>query len=155
MKCLLAFLLSLLWSLVEVHSQTEYPYVSFMGVILPNHSYVDLTAMGRDISDPGDTVRCHTDLESCCTGIHNGEWYYPNQTALGFFRSSYITYAVQDRESQVVHIRVVVPTYVPTSGIYRCDIETIAVHDNEVNSITGETVYVGLYTTGGNQSIIL
>ena len=36
-------LLSLLCSLVEAHSQTEYPYVSFMGVNLPNHAYVDLT----------------------------------------------------------------------------------------------------------------
>ena len=149
-------ILCLLCSLVEeVHSQTV-PFVSFMGEILPNHAYVDLTAVGRDISDPGDTVRCHTDLESCCTGIHghNGKWYYPNQTSLGSFRSFYDSYAVQSRESNVVHIRVVKPNYVPTSGIYHCEIETVAVHDNDANSITGETVYVGLYATGGNQSII-
>ena len=34
--------LSLLWSLVEVHSQT-FPYVSFRGQNLANHSYVDLS----------------------------------------------------------------------------------------------------------------
>ena len=32
-----------------------------------------------------------------------------------------------------------------TSGIYRCDIETNAVNDNDGH----ETVYVGLYTSGG------
>ena len=63
-------LLSFLWSLVEeVHSQTEYPYVSFMGEILPNHTYVDLTTVGNNNSDPGNTVKCHTDLTSCCSGI--------------------------------------------------------------------------------------
>ena len=77
--------LLLLWSLVEVHSQTEYPYVSFMGEILPNHSYVDLTLVGTSNSDPSNTVRCITDLSTCCSynqGIHRGDWYFPNGSAL-------------------------------------------------------------------------
>ena len=79
--------LSLLWSLVEVHSQTEYPYVSFMGENLPNHSYVDLTLVGTDDSDPSNIVRCHTDLTTCCSiiqGIDRGYWYFPNETRLQF-----------------------------------------------------------------------
>ena len=32
-----------------------------------------------------------------------------------------------------------------TSGLYRCDIETIAVNNNDGH----ETVYVGLYNSGG------
>ena len=71
------FLLSLLWSLVEVHSQTEYPYVSFMGENLTNHSYLDLTLVA---SVPDKIVRCHTDLGTCCSsfqGIHRGDWYFP------------------------------------------------------------------------------
>ena len=59
----------LLWSLVEVHSQTEVPYVSFRGETLPNHGYVDLTLVGDDTGDPGNTVRCHTDLNTCCSVI--------------------------------------------------------------------------------------
>ena len=51
-------LVVLLWSLVEVHSQIEYPYVSFMGENLPNHAYVDLTLVGNNKSDPGNIVRC-------------------------------------------------------------------------------------------------
>ena len=36
-------LLSLLWCLVEVHSQQTFPYVSFMGQNLANNSYVDVS----------------------------------------------------------------------------------------------------------------
>ena len=136
--------LVLLLSLVEVHSQIV-PYVSFMGDILPNHTYVDLTAVGEDISDPGDTVRCHTDLTSCCStneGIHRGDWYFPNGDALsGYFAGGDI---YKSRGDQVIHIRHRNNATSP-SGIYHCEIETMAVNDNDVNTITGETVYVGLY----------
>ena len=41
----MSVLLFLLWSLVEVHSQTPpAPYLTFMGETLPDHSYVDLSA---------------------------------------------------------------------------------------------------------------
>ena len=41
-------LLFLLWSLVEVHSQIPpAPYLTFMGETLPDHSYVDLSALGE------------------------------------------------------------------------------------------------------------
>ena len=36
------------------------------------------------------------------------------------------------------------------SGIYRCDIPTDAIHDDSDLSV-GETVYVGLYASGGNE----
>ena len=37
-----------------------------------------------------------------------------------------------------------------TSGIYRCDIETNAVHsDDSSDTTTRETVYAGLYASGG------
>ena len=78
-------LLSLLWSLVEVHSQT-FPYVSFNGQTLANHSYVDLSLVGNDGSG-SDSVQCHTDLSTCCSsnqGPHRGDWYFPNGTRLPF-----------------------------------------------------------------------
>ena len=74
--------LSLLWSLVEVHSQT-FPYVSFKGQTLANHSYVDFSLVGYG----GDSVQCHTDLTTCCSGnqgIHRGDWYFPNGDRLQF-----------------------------------------------------------------------
>ena len=137
----------ILWSLVEVHSQTA-PYVRFMGDILPNHAYVDLTTVGDNITaSSGDTVRCQTDLDSCCSspqGIHRGDWYFPDGSVLPFPITNNINDIVEDREPQVVHIRRRNNAMSP-SGIYRCDIETIAVNDNDVDTITGETVYVGLY----------
>ena len=69
----------LLWSLVEVHCQ-HVPYVSFMGQTLANHSYVDFSLVGS-LSNGSDSVQCHTDLTTCCTGgqgIHRGDWYFPN-----------------------------------------------------------------------------
>ena len=56
-----------------------------MGENLPNHSYVDLTLVGTDNSDPGNTVRCITDLSTCCTsnqGVHRGDWYFPDGDSL-------------------------------------------------------------------------
>ena len=59
-----------------------------MGVNLPNHSYVDLTAVGTDQGDPGNTVRCHTDLGTCCSGQSTnvrGDWFPPgSETRLPF-----------------------------------------------------------------------
>ena len=149
MKCLLAFLLNFLCCLVEVHSQTEYPYVSFMGVDLPNHAYVNLTLVGNVITGTGNTVRCHTDLESCCTssqGVHRGDWYFPNSSVLAGGGGGGDIY--RSRGPQVVHLRRRNNATSP-SGIYRCDIETIVMNGADVNTITGETVYVGLYPPSG------
>ena len=142
-KCTVVVLVLIL-SLVEVHSQTV-PYVSFMGVNLTNHAYVDLTTVEEDIGDPGDTVRCHTDLSTCCSsdeGDHHGSWFFPDGEELPFAGTS--DDIVMDREPQEVHIRRRNNAMSP-SGIYRCDIETMAVNDDDTATITGETVYVGLY----------
>ena len=78
-------LLILLWSLVEVHSQTA-PYVTFMGETLPNHAFVDLSLVG-DAGDRSDSVQCHTDLSTCCSGAQGadrGDWYFPSGDRLNF-----------------------------------------------------------------------
>ena len=142
----------LLWSLVEVHSQTEFPYLSFMGETLPNHGYVDLTLVGDDSGSPGNTVRCHTDLTSCCTGRqgqHRGDWYFPNGTRLPFISNTGTFYETRGGEQVDIHRRSGAD---PPSGIYRCDIPTNAVHHETDNSVR-ETVYVGLYATGGIQCL--
>ena len=124
-----------------VHSQTV-PYVSFMGENLPNHAYVDLTTVGNDT---GDTVECHTDLFTCCTGsqgVHRGDWYFPNGSVLSGSGGSGDIY--KRRGPQVIHLRRRNNATSP-SGIYHCEIPTIAVNDDDPYNITGETVYVGLY----------
>ena len=84
-----SLLLLFLLSLVEVHCQT-FPYVSFMGQTLVNHSYVDLSIVGSDYSS--DSVVYHTDLSTCCSGSqgnHRGDWYFPNGTRLPFSGDMY------------------------------------------------------------------
>ena len=142
MKCSLTFLLSLLWALVEVHSQTI-PYVSFMGVNLSNHAYVDITLVG---SDSNNTVRCHTDLETGCTssqGVHCGNWYFPDGSELANASGGDDNIWKHHAPQRVdIHRR---SNATSPSGIYHCDIETVAVNDVGVDTITGETIYIGLY----------
>ena len=134
--------LSLFWSLV--HCQQTFPYVSFMGQNLPDHSYVDLSTVGS-ASSGGDSVQCHTDLITCCSGsqgYHRGDWYFPDGTRLLFSGVMY-----EARGAQRVDLRCTGPT-----GIYRCDITTNAVHD-DTDILVRDTVYVGLYVgRGGKRS---
>ena len=149
---LVLLLLSLLWSLVEVHSQTEYPYVSFMGENLPNHSYVDLTLVGDDDTDgTGNTMRCNTDLTTCCRptqGVHRGDWYFPDGGKL--LRNFGDIYRIRDAQRLSINR---MNNAMGPSGIYRCDIATVAVVDDSDLSVR-ETVYVGLYTLSGGNELI-
>ena len=141
-------LLSLLWSLVEVHSQT-FPRLSFMSQTLANNSYVDISEVGRpDIGD-GEGVQCITDLATCCTGGdggHRGDWYFPDGTKLPFGAPTVDTF--EARLSQRVDLRRNSDANSPT-GIYGCDIPTNDVHDDTDISVRDTPVYVGLYTASG------
>ena len=134
--------LPLLWSLTL--SQRTFPYVSFMGQTLADHSYLDISQVGSDGSG-SDSIQCHTDLSTCCSstqGPHRGDWYFPSGERLLFpFPGDGDIY--ETRSAQRVDLRRTTAT--GPSGIYRCDIETIAAQDNGMR----ETVYVGLYTSDG------
>ena len=142
-------LLGLFWSLA--HSQ-RVPYVSFMGQTLANHSYVDISLVGRpDVPDGGEGVQCITDLATCCTssdGSHRGDWHFPDGTRLPFNAPNVDTY--ETRVSQGVDIRRLYSDANSPTGIYRCDIPTNAIHDDSDISVR-DTVYVGLYTGSGGQ----
>ena len=138
-------LLCLLWSLVEVHSQTQYPYVSFMGLNLPNHAYVDLSLVGNDDSG-SDSVQCHTDLITCCTGAqgeHRGDWIPPGSEETLPLQNDTSVDVHEVRGARGVDLRRRNNADM-SYGIYRCD---IAIQDNDT-SVT-ESVYVGLYASGG------
>ena len=133
--------LNLLWCLVEVNSQT-FPYVSFLGQTLANHSYVDFSLVGP-LSNGSDSVQCHTDLTTCCIkkhGTHRGDWYFPNGTRLPFGPAD----IHENREKKRVDLRRWSATS-PT-GMYHCDIATI---DNGATQPTRKRVYVGLYANHG------
>ena len=141
MKLTLMVLLCLLYALVVVHSQ-EVPYISFMGTNLPNHSYIDLNLVGESGSDG---VQCHTDLITCCSaaeGRDRGDWYYPNGDRLNFSQGTFKEFQSRDDKRVDLNRR---GSHSLTQGVYRCDIETNAVNNQSGN----ETIYAGLYTTGG------
>ena len=135
-------LVSLFWSVVC--SQT-FPYVSFLGQTLANHSYVDLSLVGRDYYGG---VQCHTDLTTCCSGgqgVHRGDWYFPNGNRLPFSNEESDIYEVRVSQRVDIHRRSSATSPV---GIYHCDIPTEAVHDDDDISIRA-AVYVGLYPASG------
>ena len=110
---------------------------------LSNHSYVNLTAVG-DAQDGSDSVQCHSDLSTCCSGAHgddHGDWYFPSGTRLQFNSDGDDVYEL--RGAQRVDLRR--RNNAAASGIYSCTIETNAVNDEDGR----ETVYAGLYASGG------
>ena len=134
---------------VDVQCQTA-PYISFMDQTLADHSYVDISLVGNDGSG-SDSVQCHTDLNSCCRsfqGSHRGDWYFPNGARLNFSPDNTDIY--EHCDAYRVDLRHRNNANGPT-GIYRCDIETEAVHDNDMR----ETVYVGLYTSDSGMLSVL
>lgn len=133
----LLLLLNLLCFLTEAYSQT-FPYVSFMGQTLANHSFVDLSLVG---SVDSDSVQCHTDLATCCSatqGPHRGDWFFPDGVRLPFSGDIF-----EFRGAQTVHLRRINSATSP-SGIYRCNIPTAD------GIFVRETIYLGAYTSGGN-----
>ena len=123
-----------------------------MGENLPNHSYVDLTLVGNDNSDPGNNMRCITDLGSCCSGshgVHRGDWYFPNEDSLSLVSPGVDVFEFRGAQRVTLRRR---NNAMGPFGIYRCDIPTVAVHDDSDLSVR-ETVYVGLYASRGNELI--
>ena len=147
-----ALLLVLLWSLVEVHSQTA-PYLTFMGGTLPDHSYVNLSLVGS--AGSGNEVVCHTDLSTCChggAGPDRGDWYFPNGDRLPFPGGNHPLF--EKREFQRVELYRGGGSGSIPSGIYHCSIETRAVNSDVNDNKARETVYVGLYASGGDTTIV-
>ena len=125
-----------------------------MGETLPNHAFVNLSLVGND---GGDSVQCHTDLTTCCSGgqgADRGDWYLPgSDTRLPFSSKPGDIYEARDPKR--VDLRRRNNPDMP-SGIYRCTIETNAVHsEDNTDTTTRETVYAGIYATGGKLTLLL
>ena len=127
------YLYLLLGSLVEVFSQTDYPYISFMGDPLPNNTYVNIGQLG---TTEGYSLYCETDPVVCCSGI--GSWYPPNSDNIENVDS-----ISMHRTSGKVELRCRNSGECP-SGIYDCDIPVLIGHDSKFSN-----VYVGIYNNGG------
>ena len=130
-----------------------YPYVSFKGQTLTNHSYVDLSLVGDDASG-SDSVQCISDLSTCCSspqGGHRGDWYFPNGTQLPLSDGGGDIY--EGRHDGSASISRTNSNTGGPSGIYRCDIPTNAVH-HDTDASVRDTVYVGLYLDGGGEQCL-
>lgn len=143
-------LVSLLCCVVVVAKAQTIPYLSFLGVNLSNHSYVNLTTVG----DENGSIQCHTDLVTCCNpdqGIDRGDWFYPNGESLSNSSESGQFYQYWANQSVDLRYRGV-PAAESMMGIYQCNIETSAVN-NEDNTAR-QVLYVGLYNSTGGEWLI-
>ena len=138
-------LFHLLWCVVKVYSQTKASYLTFMGEIIPNNSYVDLRQVGQ--GGTAAVITCNTNLSSCCrnSSIHGG-WFFPNGTALpdggiGNTNPSPISQRWLDQKIRLQRGPSNSNISAIPSGIYQCD---IAISDSEM-----ETFYVGIYESEG------
>ena len=134
--------------MVEVHSQTA-PYLTFMGEIIPNNSYVDLSLVGQGgnaTHDSGREIVCHTDLDTCCSGSDgHGDWFLPHNSPVGDKPGRSILMKKLNKRVRLERgtgIREEIPP-----GMYQCAIETVAVSGE--GGTGRERVYVGLYESGG------
>ena len=129
----------------------EYPHVSFNGMVLANHSYVNLLLVNN--SESG-SVQCHTDLSTCCrptNGPDRGDWFFPNGSVLGFSSSSDDD-IFENRAPERVDLRC--RNNASASGIYHCSIATFASLPIIDDPLVPEHVYVGLYDSGGQYTIL-
>ena len=155
LKILVVWILLYLMSQVCYCEGEEYPHVSFNGMVLANHSYVNLLLVNNTESG---SVQCHTDLQTCCRatqGIfgtfstHRGDWFFPNGSVLEFIISD--DDIVELRGQQRVDLRR--RNDGRASGIYHCSITKLNIfHSGDVT--VRDHVYVGLYDSGGHYTIL-
>ena len=102
-----------------------------------------------DARDGSDSLQCHTDLSTCCNaaaGPDRGDWYFPSGTRLSVPNITFNIF--ETRTARQIDLRHRGRSDV-TSGVYRCAVETNAVHDDDGR----ETVYIGLYASGGEEEV--
>ena len=120
-------------------------YLSLNDDIIPNHGY----AVFSDIGSTDDTALiCHTNRPATLTGISGykhsgGDWVAPNGTTVGFggTYTSSIPGFIRRRDPMMVRLLRNTATDPPSEGIYHCLVED--------DTLTEQTVYVGLYNRGG------
>ena len=130
---------------VDCQVEPVAPYITFRGIVLQNHSYIDYYQIGNSIIDG---VQCHTDLTT-----HGGRWYsYATRRTLNSYSSYYGNGLYQREFHQGLAILSNSRYYNSPNGLYRCDIDTNASTDdgrNDTDVSRRESVYVGIYSYGG------
>ena len=111
-------------------------YLSLNGVVIVNHSYVEIDDIG---SSDGTPLLCHTNRPP--DGDHSGgDWFAPDGKRVGSVGMSEVSGFERNRGPRVVRMLRNTNTGTPPEGIYRCSIMDADGNDS--------SVYVGLYNDG-------
>ena len=113
-------------------------YLSLNGEVISNHGYVEISDIG--ISDDDTALLCHTN-RSPPAGIaqSGGNWFAPDGDRVGIPDSTDVPGLERTRDPMLVRLRRNSGT--PDEGIYQCEV-------NDATD-TPQTMFVGLYNTGG------
>ena len=111
-------------------------YLSLNGDIFPNHGYVMISDIG---STDNTALLCHTNrLATESGGNSGGNWYAPDETRVA---GTAVPGFKRNRDPMVARLLRNNATGTPAEGVYDCVIEDA--------TLTQQTVYVGLYSSGG------
>ena len=112
-------------------------FLRLLGNVFHNHSYVDFNLVGRTSTE---ALVCQTNLETCCQENHTGDWYFPSGERLSNDSELSDIYVNRSDTNVALHRQ----NGATTAGMYRCEIET-----SRQNGDSRETLYAGLYSSGG------
>ena len=117
-------------------------YLSLNDDIIPNHGYVVINDIG---STNNTALICHTNRLATITNIggstnSGGDWVAPNGVKVDF-TGTIVPGFRRDRGPMMVRLLRNTATDPPSEGIYHCLVED--------DTLTEQTVYVGLYNNGG------
>ena len=111
-------------------------YLSLRGDIIPNHGYVEISDIGTSMTDV-DSLLCITNGDANDDGSQ-GNWFAPDWTRVSF---GYVPGLGRNRGDMVVRLFRDTATGSPAEGIYHCMVQDA--------TPVFQTVYVGLYNSGG------
>ena len=114
-------------------------YLSLNGDNIPNHGYVVISDIG---TTDGTALLCNTNYLPDGGGNNGGNWYVPGGSTVGSLAGVGTADFGRNSGSGLVRlIRNSAATGTPTEGIYSCTVQD--------DTATLQTVYVGLYNSGG------
>ena len=117
-------------------------YLTLNGGYIPNHGYVNVSNIG---DTDGTALICNTNRIANISNPNGpnsgGDWYAPDGTRVGDRGSDDVPGFVRDRRPMIVQLVRNTATGTPSEGIYYCEVED--------DTFTDQTVYVGLYNSGG------
>ena len=111
-------------------------YLSLNGDFIPNHGYVMISDIG---STDNTALLCITNRPAPSGGNSGGDWFALDGAEVGSFSDMDVQGFGRNRAPMLVRLRRKDDT--PEEGIYHCEVE-------DADFIT-QTVYVGLYNSGG------